>query len=307
MPLEPLKDQSSFGRRALRLAKTVPVLVIWLLTLIGINLLQTASLVLVPFSRRTFRRFNRWCAGTWWGGCVVFAERVNRTRIEVTGESVPERENALVVANHQQMPDITTIMAFARSKERLGDLKFFVKHAIKWVPGVGWGMQFINCPFVRRNWTADRNRIRATFETLVREEIPFWMVSFVEGTRSTRDKIERSQGFARARGRQVFQHVLNPRTKGFSASVHGLGDHIAAVYDLTIGYEGGVPTIWQHFTGAVDIVHLHVRRFPAEELPILENELADWLNARFVEKDQLLEHFYQHGRFPEEPAVLTTD
>jgi 1-acyl-sn-glycerol-3-phosphate acyltransferase len=307
VPLEPLIDRSSLGRRAFRLTKTVPVIVAWLLTLIGINLLQTASLSVVPFSKRAFRRFNRWCASTWWGGCVVVAERINRTRIEITGESVPERENALVVANHQQMPDITTIMAFARSKRRLGDLKFFVKEAIKWVPGVGWGMQFINCPFVRRNWTADRKRIDKTFETLVREEIPLWMVSFVEGTRATREKIERSQGFAQARGRQVFQHVLNPRTKGFSASVQGLGDHIAAVYDLTIGYEGGVPTLWQHFTGAVKKVHLHVRRFPAEELPTLESELADWLDARFAEKDQLLEYFYQHGAFPNDSAALVSD
>ncbi|MCP4895772.1 MAG: acyltransferase [bacterium] len=307
MPLDPLEDQSSLAQRVFQLSKTVPLIVFWVLALIGLNVLQTLSLVLMPISRQTFRRFNSWCAGTWWGGCVLYAEKVNRTRIVITGEIVPDRENALVVSNHQQMPDITIIMAFARSKRRLGDLKFFVKQAIKWVPGVGWGMQFINCPFVRRNWTADKNRIRGTFETLVREDIPLWMVSFVEGTRSTKEKIKRSQGFAEARGREILQHVLNPRTKGFTASVQGLGDHITAVYDLTIGYEEGVPNLWQYLTGAVNRVHLHVRRFPIENLPSYERELADWLNTRFVEKDQLLDHFYQHGSFPAETATLAPE
>jgi 1-acyl-sn-glycerol-3-phosphate acyltransferase len=236
----------------------------------------------------------------------VLAEKLNRTRIVITGEEVPVRENAMVIANHQQMPDITTIMAFARSRHRLGDLKFFVKSALKWVPGVGWGMQFLNCPFVSREWTADRDRIRATFHTLVHERIPLWMVSFVEGTRATHEKIKFSQQYAREQGLEVFEHVLNPRTKGFVASIQGLGDHITAVYDLTIGYVEGVPSLWQYITGAVEKIHLHVRRFPVDELPKLEEELSLWLRERFQEKDELLEFFYQHGCFPPVPALEMT-
>lgn len=306
MPLDPLKDHSNVVMKALRLCRAIPLTLVGLATLIGFNVAQTVSLVMVPFSRRGFRRFNRWCANTWWGACVVLAEKLNRTRIVITGEPVPERENALVFANHQQMPDITTIMAFARSKKRLGDLKFFVKKALKWVPGVGWGMQFINCPFVSRNWTADKKKIRSTFETLVQEDIPLWMVSFVEGTRATREKISRSQGFAQSRDRDVLRHVLTPRTKGFVASIEGLGDHITAVYDLTIGYVDGVPTLWQHITGAVKKVHLHVRRFPVDELPTIESELSDWLHARFKEKDELLEYFYRNGSFPQEPELAVS-
>jgi len=300
MPRPPLTENLGPAGRLLRHLRATAVSAAGLGSLFVFNAMQTASLVLVPFSRRAFRRFNRWCASAWWGACVVLAERLNRTRIVVSGETVPPRENVLVIANHQQMTDITTIMAFARSKRRLGDLKFFVKHQLKWFPGIGWGMQFLNCPFVRRDWTADRQRIRRTFDTLVSERIPMWMVSFVEGTRVTPEKLAESREWARERGLDLYEHVLIPRSKGFAASVKGLGDHVTAVYDLTIGYVDGVPSLWQYIGGAVRRVHLHVRRFSLSEVPLTDDEIRQWLLDRFAEKDRLLDHFYATGAFPTE-------
>ncbi len=298
VPLAPLTDPPGRWRRAVATARASTVTAVGLAALLLVNLLQTLSLVLVPLSRRAFRRFNRCCASSWWGACVVLAERLNGTHVVVTGAALPRDENALVVVNHQQMPDITTVMAFARRHGRLGDLKFFVKSAIKWVPGIGWGMQFLACPFVRRNWDHDREAIARTFSTLVGERIPMWLVSFVEGTRITPDKLLASQRYAREHGLEEPRHVLLPRTKGFAASVRGLGRHLGAVYDLTIGYVGGVPTLWQYIEGSVTTIHLHVRRFPLGELPSPEEELKTWLLQRFREKDELLEHFYAHGSFP---------
>jgi len=282
----------------------LPLLTAGVASLLLFNVAQTASLVLVPFSRRTFRRFNRWCADTWWGWCVVAAETFNRTQIVITGENLPLDDNALVVSNHQQMPDILALMALARRRGRLGDLKFFVKHALKWIPGLGWGMQFLNCPFLRRDWTQDHATIHRTFETLVQERIPMWLVSFAEGTRATPEKIRKSAEWAMEQGIDTTRHVLIPRTKGFVATIEGLEDHLHAVYDVTIGYVGGVPTLWQLITGSVRRIHLHVRRFPVTELPRLERELREWLLALYREKDDLLEHFYTHGVFPANPLPL---
>ncbi len=300
MPLQPLIDDASAWQRLLRNIRVSVPVAFWFAALIVVNLTQTASLVIKPFSSRAFRRVNSWCAGSWWGGCVVFSERVNGQEIVISGEELPAGENVLVLSNHQQMPDITTIMSMARRKGRLGDLKFFVKHAIKWVPGVGWGMQFLNCPFLKRNWSADREKIDATFATLVDERIPMWLVSFVEGTRATEAKIRASTEWAVEHGIEPTRNVLIPRTKGFVASVEGLGDHLTAVYDFTIGYVGGVPTLWQHITGQVKKIHVHVRRFPVDELPKIETELKQWLMDRFYEKDALLEGFNETGVFPSE-------
>jgi hypothetical protein len=124
------------------------------------------------------------------------------------------------------------------------------------------------------------------------------LISFVEGTRSTSEKIDQSKAFAKERGLEPLDHVLVPRTKGFVASVQGLRSHIDAVYDVTIGYENGVPTLWQYIKGYAPRAHLHVRRFPISDVPTEEAALSSWLHDRFREKDALLSHFYEHGSFP---------
>lgn len=268
--------------------------------LILVNGIQMLSLLVKPFSTRAFRKINRACAGGWWGMCVSGAQRLNSSGILVTGAEVPLREDAIIVSNHQQMPDITAIMAFAKTKGRIGDLKFFVKDILKWVPGVGWGMLFLDCLFVKRNWSSDSEHILQTFSNLVDNKVPVWLVSFVEGTRARLHKIEASREFALGRGLEPLEHVLLPRTKGFAATVQGLREHVSAVYDLTIGYEEGVPTLWQYIKGSAQRIHLHVRRFPVEELPTLEEDLRQWLLDRWSEKDQLLDSFYAQGTFPEE-------
>ena len=273
----------------------MPVVVVGFASLLLFNVAQTASLILLPFSRPAFRRFNRWCANVWWGWCVIASQRVNGTRLVITGDDLPMAENALVISNHQQMPDILALMTLARSKNRLGDLKFFVKYALKWVPGVGWGMQFLGCPFLRRDWTADRELIDRTFNTIVEEGISVWLVSFVEGTRSTPAKIQASAQWAVEHGMDPLRHLLTPRSKGFVATVGALRDHLDAAYDVTIAYDGGVPTLWQFIVGCVDRIHLHVRRFPVATLPSSDTELRDWLLERWRIKDERLDAFYAGG------------
>jgi 1-acyl-sn-glycerol-3-phosphate acyltransferase len=300
MPLPPLPDPASPGDRLRGLSKAVPATGFLFSTLLAFNVVQTASLALKLVSGRRFREFNRWAADTWWGWCVAGSKLLHGIHVEVTGDDVPMRENAIVIANHQQMPDITFLMIWARQKDRLGDMKWMVKDIIKWVPGVGWGMAFIDCVFVKRDWAADQASIERTFARLTDNEVPVWLLSFPEGTRVSPDKVERSREYAAREGLAPLDHVLVPRTKGFVASVAGLRRHAAAVYDVTIGYERGVPTLWQYIKGYVPVAHLHVRRFPVADLPTADEELARWLQARFQEKDRLLAWFYEHGRFPRE-------
>jgi 1-acyl-sn-glycerol-3-phosphate acyltransferase len=299
MPLPPLTDPQGFARRASGLTAAVPASGFLLGTLLGFNALQTASLVLLPLSRRRFRSFNRWAANTWWGWCVSLGELFYDIKILVTGDEVPPAENAIVIANHQQMPDITFLMAYAKSKGRLGDLKWFVKDPIKYIPGVGWGMLFLDCVFVDRRWAKDGASIERTFSRLKRDRVPLWLISFVEGTRIRSAKVASSRSYANEHGLKPLEHVLIPRTKGFVATVTGLRDHVDAVYDITIGYEQGVPTLWQYIKGYARVAHFHVRRYPIEQLPSDDEALSRWLMQIFEEKDALLERFYRQGSFVE--------
>jgi 1-acyl-sn-glycerol-3-phosphate acyltransferase len=297
MPLPPLRDPDELSQRVLATARTAPIAGFLVGSLLGLNAAQTLSTALLPFAPKAFRRFNRWAANTWWGWCVTGSRVVNDAYLEVTGDDVPMRENAIVVVNHQNMPDITWLLDFARQKDRLGDLKWIVKDPIKYVPGVGWGMLFLDCVFVKRDWMSDQASIRRTFAKLRDDDIPVWLVSFSEGTRITPEKLAASQAYAREHGLFVPRHVLIPRTKGFAATVQGLRDHVAAVYDLTLGYEGSVPTLGQFIKGYAPRAHLHVRRHAIETLPADDEGIGAWLLARFQEKDERLERFYQTGRF----------
>ena len=266
-------------------------------TLLAFNLGQVASLLVKPASKKGFRKLNRWGADTWWGWCNATAKVMHGTEILVTGDEIPMRENAVCFTNHQQMADIPFLMMLAKSKDRLGDMKWIVKKAIKYFPGVGWGMSFLDCVYVDRNWTADQQRIMDTFSTLREEKVPVWLMIFPEGTRYKTEKLKASREFAHKKGLFEPRHVLLPRTKGFAAAVQGLRGHVTAVYDITIGYSDGIPTLWQYIQGFVTKAHLHVRRFSIDTLPQSTEDLSTWLIKRYEEKDDLLDKFYETGSF----------
>ncbi|MFH1532829.1 MAG: lysophospholipid acyltransferase family protein [Pseudomonadota bacterium] len=294
----PLEEPRTRGRRMRGRALGTAAFLGLFPPLLVINVVQTLSVVLLPFSRPTFRRVNRGCANLWWSMCVVGARRFFGTRVEITGDGVPADEDTILLCNHQSMADIPILFDLAWRKGRLGDLKWYVKDVLKFVPGIGWGMLFLDCLFIKRAWTEDKARIRRIFRRIVSGRVPIWIVSFAEGTRFTPAKAARSAAYAAEKGLPVLRHTLLPRTKGFVATLEGLGDHANAILDCTIGYPDGVPTLWQWAKGYVPRVSLHVRRFPINALPRDDEGRADWLMERYVEKDRLLAEFESRGRFP---------
>jgi 1-acyl-sn-glycerol-3-phosphate acyltransferase len=300
MPQKELQPHINTAQKITKALLITPFALFLLMSLLFTNALQMLSVLLLPFSKRAFRSFNRFCANRWWGLCVLTAQTLYKSRIKLTGDDVPVAENAIVVANHQQMPDITFLFFLAWSKKRLGDLKWMVKDIIKYVPGVGWGMLFLDCIFVKRDWRSDRVSIEQSYSKFLKENIPIWQVSFVEGTRITEKKLQDSNRYAQSKGIKTLKHLLHPRTKGFCASVEGLRSHIKAVYDITIAYPDGVPSLGQYILGLARVAHLHVRRYEIQQLPQDETCLTNWIQERFQEKDRLLAYFYQHGHFLEE-------
>jgi hypothetical protein len=81
------------------------------------------------------------------------------------------------------------------------------------------------------------------------------------------------------------------------------------MYDFTIGYSGvnatdipeKVYTIQSvfFFNDYPKEIHVHVRRFKMDTIPKQsEQEFNQWNLERWVEKDQLMGHFYKYGAFP---------
>jgi len=271
--------------------------------LVGIlNPIQMLSVLVRPFSKRAFRTINRWCARSVWGLWVVMAERQNGIVFRFTGDALPREENSLLLPNHQSMADVLVVLAHGWRMARLGDMKWFVKDVVKWVPGPGWGMKFLDCIFLKRNWDQDRTEIERLFGKFKEEDIPICLVSFLEGTRKTPEKHAESRAFAESRGMYVPEHTMVPRTKGFVATMIGLRAALDSVQDLIIAYPEGVPSLLDCFVGRPRRIDIHVRRYPVESLPSDEAGLTEWVRARFREKDALLAEHAEKGVFPGAPT-----
>jgi 1-acyl-sn-glycerol-3-phosphate acyltransferase len=268
-----------------------------------VNPLQMLSVVLYPFSPPAFRAFNRSCASSVWGIWVWMAYVQNKITVRITGDALPKQENALLICNHQTIADVMVLMCLGSRCGRLPDMKWFVKDIIKYVPGPGWGMRFLDCIFVKRDWGRDKDAIEALFGKYARNHIPVFVVSFLEGTRRTDKKMRQSQAFAARSGLYEPRRTLVPRTKGFVASVTGLRDHLDAVYDVTIGYPERVPSLVDCFACRVPHVEIHVQRHPMDTLPDTREALTTWALSRFEEKDRRLIAFQDGFRF-DGPQVL---
>lgn len=263
-----------------------------------LNPIQMLSVVLRPFSKPAFRAVNRWCARSIWGFWVLQGEVMNGIEVRFTGDRCPKRESAIILPNHQSMADVMVLLCFAWRCGRLGDTKWFVKDVIKYFPGFGWGLEFLDSVFVKRDWALDKGNIQRLFGKYREEQIPLFLISFLEGTRRTPEKLARSQEFARSRGMPIPAATLVPRTKGFVATVEGLREHVDAVYDVTIGYPGRTPTLVNCYEARVPRIEVHVRRHPIESLPREEEALVEWVQARFREKDALMVRFEADQKFP---------
>jgi 1-acyl-sn-glycerol-3-phosphate acyltransferase len=279
---------------ALRLIRGYLVIATIAIALVPVNICQMSSLILLPFSRRKFMRANMWIKQTYCG-LVVSGARICGNTLRFSGD--PARaENALIFANHQSMIDIILIWTWAEPARTIGWIKWFAKNSLKYIPGLGWGMMFVNTLFVKREWARDAESIKATFAKLRKGSLPTWLVIFPEGTRMKPAKLAVSQEFARKRSLEVFNHVLNPRGKGIYASLSGLEGHLAAVYDITIEYAGPIPSLTHFFTRGGYNACIHAVRFDVAQVPQRERDLNQWLYDRFKLKNNMMaEGLWRNG------------
>ncbi|MGZ3694850.1 MAG: lysophospholipid acyltransferase family protein [Bdellovibrionota bacterium] len=266
------------------------------LWLIICNIIQAFSLLFVPVYPRFTKQINRGVCWSFFGFLSFTLESILGVEILQTGDALSQSENVFLVANHQAMADIPVVVTVAKRQHRQQDVKWFVKDPLKWVPGVGWGMLFMDCVFVKRNWAADKAKVLATFDRLRHSEFPFWVISFLEGTRMKPEKLAKSQAFAIRHGLPPLQHLLLPRTKGFEATLSGLEGRVNSIYDCTIAYDGPAPNLMQLFLHTKKI-HVHVRRFPVSGLPADDKGRGNWANELYRQKDQLLATYLKTGSF----------
>ncbi|KAF9290242.1 hypothetical protein BGZ68_007590 [Mortierella alpina] len=170
------------------------------------------------------------------------------------------------------------------------------------------GMRFFDFIFLKRNdWAHDRRAIEENLGR-VKEKDPLWLVVFPEGTVVSKETRLRSVAFSKKAGLSDHRHVLLPRTSGLFVCINKLRGSVEYLYDATVGYSnveyGEIPQELYPLPGLYinkaqpKEINMHLRRFAIKDIPTSEPEFVEWVRARWVEKDELMEEFYTKGRFP---------
>uniref|UniRef100_A0A3B3YE30 Phospholipid/glycerol acyltransferase domain-containing protein n=1 Tax=Poecilia mexicana TaxID=48701 RepID=A0A3B3YE30_9TELE len=202
-------------------------------------------------------------------------------------------EEAMVIVNHQSTGDVCTLMMCLQDKgtgkaHRDKQLVYLKEHLEKYYH------------------SRDRK----------------WIVLFPEGG-FLRKRRETSQLFAKKNSLPHLTHVTLPRLgathvilktlsaqqeNGSVGSDSGTRNQtvnkskgLQWVIDVTIAYPKARPMdiqTWIFGYRPPTVTHVHYRMYPIKEVPMEAEALTDWLYQRFVEKEELLAHFYNTGSFP---------
>ncbi|KDQ63833.1 hypothetical protein JAAARDRAFT_54021 [Jaapia argillacea MUCL 33604] len=189
------------------------------------------------------------------------------------------------IANHQVYSDwwyAWNLMYFMNVHK---DVFIVLKKSLKWVPFVGWGMQFFDFIFLARSWASDRLHLASQLASLGRraeqDDLPLSFVLYPEGTLVSRDTRPISKKFADKMGIPDMTHTLLPRSTGLHYSLRSLAPRMPdlELLDVTVAYPGIPPLAYgQSYYTLRSIfcdrtpppsIHMHIRRFKvADDVPI---------------------------------------
>ena len=288
--------------RISRIWKSFTLITSAVLLVIAMFISNCLQIIICPFvliSRPFVSALNSYFAGSMWLLCQHMFEQQNGVRIQVTGmEAIPkDNESALVISNHCSFLDFCMVHSVSMRRGMIGNCRYFSKDSIKYMPFFGWGMYLAGFIFLKRNWAIDQGHINSTFETLVNNRLPVHLISYLEGTRVNKKKLDESHEYAAKNNLPRLEYTLLPRSKGFAASVKGLRkSHINHVYDLTIAYYhhkrgfGATPSLADYLLGRLNEYQfrVHVDRYSMDVLPENDAEIAKWLVKLYESKNSLL-------------------
>ncbi|KAF2232268.1 hypothetical protein EV356DRAFT_488785 [Viridothelium virens] len=300
MSSSPGRDRAGLLSKLYITLRGIAIISPWLARLfaadIALSLLLPIS-VAAPTSTYDIASF---IAESVWKGVQRIFTHFNGAQITVSGAQLPRGESAIVVSNHVQWVDFYLIQALALKAGMLGRCRWFAKQQLRWVPFLGWGLWAMGMPLVSRKWTSDQKELERVFQGVKRNSWPIWLISYSEATRYTRAKYAETVTWCKANDRPIPRHTLYPRTRGFIATINQLRhtSHVRAVYDVTIAYAQGnsfmgTPSFWQTISmprlSDTWKFHVHVERYLLTDLPENDEELAKWLETRWIEKGERLE------------------
>uniref|UniRef100_A0A1I7XHZ5 PlsC domain-containing protein n=1 Tax=Heterorhabditis bacteriophora TaxID=37862 RepID=A0A1I7XHZ5_HETBA len=175
--------------------------------------------------------------------------------------------------------------------------KISLKGILKYIPGAGWAMGCNSYIFLDRSFETDRTKLDAMLNYYASTGYNYQLLLFPEGTDKCPKATERSNTFARRNGLAQYNYVLHPRTTGFVHIVQNMrkANYIKYLYDVCIGFGDCIvqseTDLVSHGVSPKD-VHYQVRKINIDNLPIDDEDLAQWLVDLWKDKEDQLRKFY---------------
>jgi 1-acyl-sn-glycerol-3-phosphate acyltransferase len=221
-------------------------------------------------------------------------------QIDVDGEL---RQNGwyLIIANHKSWLDILVLFYFAF--QRVPAPKFFLKRELLMMPFVGLGAWALDMPFMQRYSKAflaknphlkgkDIETTRKSCEKF--QDLPTSVINFVEGTRLTPQKLQKSS----------FNQLLNPRAGGIAFTLLAMGKLFDNILDVTLAYpENERQPMVDILKGRMKKIVIKVETLEVTpdligdyfEDDTFKAQFQEWLNKRWQRKDKLLQQIAEQA------------
>ncbi|XP_051854394.1 acyl-CoA:lysophosphatidylglycerol acyltransferase 1 isoform X1 [Antechinus flavipes] len=253
-----------------------------------------------------------------WGWCAGYTVMEWGEDIKAISE-----DEAVMLVNHQATGDVCTLMMCLQDKGMVvAQMMWLMDHIFKYT---NFGIvSLIHGDFFIRQGKSHRDQqlvlLKKHLKNYYRSRDRKWIVLFPEGG-FLRKRRETSQAFAKKNNLPFLTHVTLPRLGATQIILNELvaqqengtpagGDArvienkpkgLQWVIDTTIAYPKAEPIdiqTWILGYRRPTVTHVHYRIFPIKDVPLENDALANWLYQRFIEKEDLLSHFYETGAFP---------
>ncbi|XP_012493782.1 PREDICTED: acyl-CoA:lysophosphatidylglycerol acyltransferase 1 [Propithecus coquereli] len=221
------------------------------------------------------------------------------------------KDEAVMLVNHQATGDVCTLMMCLQDKGLVvAEMMWLMDHIFKYT---NFGIvSLLHGDFFIRQGRSYRDQqlllLKKHLENYYRSRGRKWIVLFPEGG-FLRKRRETSQAFAKKNNLPFLTHVTLPRC----------GATKIILSTLVARQENGSPAGGDAKESAPLVItsiiislaligseHIPIPRylwlrewiFPIKDVPLEIDDLTNWLYQRFIEKEDLLSHFYETGAFP---------
>ena len=109
-------------------------------------------------------------------------EKINKTKVIVSGNNLPARERIILICNHRTEVDWMYLWNLALRKKRIGNVKYVMKSSVRNAPVFGWAFHVLEFLPIYRKWEMDALIFEHILSSFKDRCDPLWLIIFPEGT-----------------------------------------------------------------------------------------------------------------------------